>query len=59
MDPNTLWTQDAQQLAALQQRLKREGYRMEWKPQFYSGRMNDGSQIVVPVHNVALKSVGL
>lgn len=59
MDPNTLWAQDAQQLAALQQRLKREGYRMEWKPQFYSGRMNDGSQIVVPVHNVALKSVGL
>jgi hypothetical protein len=58
-DPNTLWARDAQQLAALQQRLKREGYRMEWKPQFYSGRMNDGSQIVVPVHNVALKSVGL
>jgi hypothetical protein len=59
MDANTLWGRDAQQLAALQQRLKREGYRMEWKPQFYSGRLNDGSHVVVPVHNVALKSVGL
>lgn len=59
IDPRTLWDRDAQELAKLQQKMKREGYRMEWEPRLYSGRLNDGRQIVVPVHNVALKPVGL
>lgn len=59
IDPKTLWARDAQELSTLQQRLKREGYRMEWEPRLYSGRLSDGRQVVVPVHNVALKSVGL
>lgn len=59
IDPKNLWARDAQELSALQQKLKREGYRMEWEPRLYSGRLSDGRQIVVPVHNVALKSVGL
>lgn len=59
IDPKTLWARDAQELSKLQQKLKREGYRMEWQPRLYSGRLNDGREVVVPVHNVALKSVGL
>lgn len=59
IDPKTLWDRNAEELAMLQQKLKREGYRLEWKPQWYSGRLHDGSQVVVPIHNVALKSVGL
>jgi hypothetical protein len=59
IDPRTLWARDAQELSKLQLKLEREGYRMEWEPRLYSGRLNDGRQIVVPVHNVALKSVGL
>jgi hypothetical protein len=59
IDPKNLWDRNAKELAMLKQKLKREGYRLEWKPQWYSGRLNDGSQVVVPFHNVALKSVGL
>lgn len=59
IDPEALWAREARELAKLQQKLKREGYRMEWEPRLYSGRLNDGRQVVVPVHNVALKSVGL
>ena len=59
IDTRTLWARDAQELSKLQLKLEREGYRMEWEPRLYSGRLNDGRQVVVPVHNVALKSVGL
>lgn len=59
VDPSLIMARDAYELAQLREQLKRQGYRLEVRPKLYSGRLNDGSQVVVPVHNVALKSVGL
>jgi hypothetical protein len=58
-DPNRVLARDARDMANLQQQLKRQGLRLDWKPRLYSGRLNDGRQVVVPIHNVSLKSVGL
>lgn len=59
VDPNWVMARDNYELAELRQQLRRRGYRLEVQPKLYSGRLNDGSHVVVPVHNVALKSVGL
>lgn len=59
IDPKTVLARDARELAQWQDSLKRQGYSLEWKPKLYSGRLNDGSQVVVPVHNVLLKPSGL
>ncbi|MCU0707272.1 MAG: hypothetical protein MUF23_03175 [Pirellula sp.] len=59
IDPNWVMARDNYELAELKQQLKRRGYRLEVQPKLYSGRLNDGSHVVVPVHNVALKTVGL
>jgi hypothetical protein len=59
IDPNWVMAKDTYELAELKQQLKRRGYRLEIQPKLYSGRLNDGSHVIVPVHNVALKTVGL
>jgi hypothetical protein len=59
VDPNLVFANDAYELARLKQQLHRQGHRLEVEPKLYTGRLNDGRQVVVPVHNVALKSVGL
>ncbi len=59
IDPQLVLANEAYEMAKLDQRLRRKGYRLDAEPQMYTGRLNDGRQIVVPVHNVALRSIGL
>lgn len=59
IDPKLLMASDALEMAKLNKQLRRQGYEMDVRPQYYSGDLGDGRKVVVPIHNVSLKPYGL
>ncbi|MBM3963534.1 MAG: hypothetical protein FJ308_00475 [Planctomycetes bacterium] len=59
IDPNLLMASEALEMAKLNKQLRRQGYEMDVRPQYYSGNLGDGRKVVVPIHNVSLKPYGL
>jgi len=59
VDPNLVLANEAIEFAKLNQQLKRKGYQLDVQPQYYSGNLDDGRKVIVPVHNVSLKPYGL
>ncbi len=59
IDPSFMLSNEAYTLAKLKQQFRQQGFEADVQPQFYSGRLRDGRQIVVPVHNVSLRPAGL
>jgi hypothetical protein len=59
IDPKLLMASEALEMAKLNKQLRRQGYEMDVKPQYYSGNLGDGRKVVVPIHNVSLKPYGL
>ena len=47
------------EVAKINQRLRREGFELEVRPEYYTGKLNDGRQLIVPVKHVGLKPFGL
>lgn len=47
------------EIAKLNQLLKPKGYQLDAKPTVYSGSLEDGRKVLVPIHNVSLKPYGL
>ena len=47
------------EVAKINQRLRREGFELEVRPEYYTGKLNDGRLLIVPVKHVALKPYGL
>jgi hypothetical protein len=41
------------------ERLRKKGFELDVRPEYYTGRLNDGRQLVVPVKHVGLKPYGL
>ena len=47
------------EIAKINQRLRREGYELDVRPEYYTGKLNDGRNIVVPVKHVGVRPYGL
>ena len=59
IDPQWIMAGNSLELAKLNQQLKRKGYELEVKPTMYSGSLQDGRTIVVPVHDISVRPFGL
>jgi hypothetical protein len=59
VDTAVLWAKENYEVAKWNEQLRRRGYELDVKPEYYTGRLNDGRQLIVPVKNVALKPYGL
>lgn len=59
IDPREMWAREDFQIARLKEQLLRKGYQLEVRPEYYTSKLNDGRQLVVPVKNVGLKPFGL
>lgn len=59
VDPDVLAARDAYEVARINQQLRRRGYEVEVQPEYYTGKLKDGRQIVVPVRNVGIRPYGL
>ncbi len=59
IDPREMWAKEDFQIALLKEQLRRKGYQLEVRPEYYTSKLNDGRQLVVPVKNVGLKPYGL
>ena len=59
IDPQLILANNALEIAKLNQQLKRRGYELEARPTMYSGALEDGRRIMVPIHNVSLRPYGL
>ncbi len=47
------------EIAKINQRLRREGYELDVRPEFYTGKLNDGRNLIVPVKHVGVRQYGL
>jgi len=59
IDPTEMWAKEDFELSRLNEQLRRKGYQLEVRPEYYTSKLNDGRQLVVPVKNVGLKPYGL
>jgi hypothetical protein len=59
VDPQLIMAKEAYEMARWNQQLKKRGYQVDVQPEFYSGSLDDGRRVIVPVHNVSLKPYGL
>ena len=59
IDPQLILASNDLEIAKLNQQLKRKGLQLDAKPRMYTGSLQDGRKIVVPIHNVSIKPYGL
>jgi hypothetical protein len=59
MDHDVFVAKQAYEVARLNQRLRKEGFELEVKPEYYTGKLHDGRKLIVPVKQVGLKPYGL
>jgi hypothetical protein len=59
IDHSELWAKEDLELARLKKELRRKGYQLEVQPEYFTSKLNDGRQLIVPVNNVNLKPFGL
>jgi len=46
-------------MAEMNKRLRLQGYELDVRPEYYTGKLDDGRQLIVPVKHVGLKPYGL
>lgn len=54
-----MWAKEDYEIAKANQRLRKKGFELDVRPEYYTGKLNDGRQLVVPVKHVGLKPYGL
>lgn len=59
IDPQLILASNDLEIAKLNQQLKRKGLQLDAQPRMYTGSLQDGRKIVVPIHNVSIKPYGL
>jgi hypothetical protein len=57
-DPSTLWAAEDFEFKRANEQLRRRGFELDVRPEFYTGTLNDGRQLVVPVKQVGLRPYG-
>ncbi|MEQ1828843.1 MAG: hypothetical protein ABL921_22965 [Pirellula sp.] len=58
-DPSVIWAREDIEFAKANEQLRRRGYELDVRPELYTGTLNDGRQLVVPVKHFGLKPYGL
>jgi hypothetical protein len=58
-NPQIVMAKEAYDAARLRQQFKRRGYHVDVQPEYYTGNLDDGRKVIVPVQNVSLKPNGL
>jgi hypothetical protein len=59
LDHDVFVAKENYEVAKINQRLRREGFELDVRPEYYTGTLNDGRQLIVPVKHVGLKPYGL
>ncbi len=59
VDHDVFLAKENYEVAKINQRLRREGFELDVRPEYYTGKLNDGRLLIVPVKHVALKPYGL
>lgn len=59
IDHEVFVAREKYELAKINQRLRKEGFELDVRPEYYMGKLNDGRQLIVPVKHVGLKPFGL
>ena len=59
IDHDVFVAREMYEVAKINQRLRKEGFELEVRPEYYTGKLNDGRQLIVPVKHVGLKPYGL
>jgi hypothetical protein len=59
IDHEVFAAKQAYEVARLNQRLRKEGFELDVRPEYYTGQLHDGRKLIVPVKHVGLKPFGL
>ena len=59
VDPTVMWTKENYEIARMNEKLRKQGYELDVRPEYYTGTLNDGRKLIVPVKHVGLKPFGL
>ncbi len=59
MDHDVFVAKEMYEVARINQRLRKEGFELDVRPEYYTGKLNDGRQLIVPVRHVGFKPYGL
>lgn len=59
IDHDVFVAREMYEVAKINQRLRKEGFELDVRPEYYTGKLNDGRQLIVPVKHVGLKPYGL
>jgi len=59
VDPTVMWAKENYEIARMNEKLRKQGYELDVRPDYYTGTLNDGRKLIVPVKNVGLKPFGL
>jgi hypothetical protein len=58
VDPTEMWAKEDYEFALANEQLRRRGFELDVRPELYTGTLNDGRRLVVPVKHVGLKPYG-
>jgi len=58
-DHDLFVAREVYEVARINQRLRKEGFELDVRPEYFTGKLNDGRQLIVPVKHVGLKPYGL
>ena len=59
IDHDVIVARELYEVARINQRLRKEGFELDVRPEYYTGKLNDGRQLIVPVKHVGFKPYGL
>ena len=59
VDHDVFVAKELYEVARINQRLRKEGFELDVRPEYYTGRLHDGRQLIVPVKHVGVKPYGL
>ena len=58
IDPQLVLALQAYEIQKANQRLRQHGFEIDLRPEYMTGQLNDGRQVVVPIHQVGLRPYG-
>ena len=59
VDPTVMWAKENYEIARMNEKLRKQGFELDVRPEYYTGTLNDGRKLIVPVKHVGLKPFGL
>lgn len=57
-DPTIALAKQEIEIQELNKRLRKQGFEIDMKPEYVTGKLQDGRQVIVPVHQVGLRQYG-